>query len=129
MTYLEQFARNRRRREKTEVLTARIPEGLYGDFKGYCDELNLSISEAVCLLVEREKLAKRSHSNTNRFVTIQWQVDAQLPRPYCGQWLAATNFSRHAKRHLTTTQDIFTNEKFRKKIKEMIQAKKAEKSN
>ncbi|WP_336865695.1 hypothetical protein [Peribacillus frigoritolerans] len=161
MTYLEQFARNRRRREKTEVLTARIPEGLYGDFKGYCDELNLSISEAVCLLVEREmagnervpgeiaitdeykmiddvvvtntevvkKVAKRSHSNTNRFVTIQWQVDAQLPCPYCGQWLAATNFSRHAKRHLTTTQDIFTNEKFRKKIKEMIQAKKAEKSN
>ncbi|MCO0598508.1 amidase family protein [Peribacillus butanolivorans] len=47
MTYLEQFARNRRRREKTEVLTPRIPEGLYGDFKGYCDELGLSISEAV----------------------------------------------------------------------------------
>ena len=47
MTYLEKFARNRRRREKTEVLTARIPESLYGDFKGYCDELNLSISEAA----------------------------------------------------------------------------------
>ena len=73
-----------------------------------------------------KKVAKRSHSNTNRFVTTQWQVDAQLPCPYCGQWLAATNFSRHAKRHLTTTQDIFTNEKFREKIKEMIQAKKEE---
>ncbi|WMX58488.1 hypothetical protein [Peribacillus sp. R9-11] len=147
MTYLEQFARNRRRREKTEVLTARIPESLYGDFKGYCDELNLSISEAVCLLIERlaitdeykmnddvvdtntkvvNKVPKRSNSNTSRFVTTQWQVDAQLPCPYCGQWLAATNFSRHAKRHITTTQDIFTNEKFRDKIKEMIQAKKAE---
>jgi hypothetical protein len=54
MTYLEQFVRNRRRREKTEVLTARIPESLYGDFKGYCDELNLSIGEAICLLIERE---------------------------------------------------------------------------
>ncbi|MDW7617210.1 hypothetical protein SC499_21645 [Peribacillus simplex] len=34
MTYLKQFVRNRRRREKTEVLTALISESLYGDFKG-----------------------------------------------------------------------------------------------
>jgi hypothetical protein len=52
--YLEQFARNRRSKEKSEVLTARLPQSLHSDFKKYCDELGLSISEAVCLLVERE---------------------------------------------------------------------------
>jgi hypothetical protein len=52
--YLEQFARNRRRKEKSEVLTARLPTSLYSDFKTHCDDLGLSISEAVCLLVERE---------------------------------------------------------------------------
>lgn len=54
MGYLEQFARNTRRKEKSEVLTARLPQSLYSEFKQYCDELGLSISEAVCLLVERE---------------------------------------------------------------------------
>lgn len=52
--YLEQFARNRRGKEKTEVLTARLPQSLYSDFKVHCDELGLSISEAVYLLVEHE---------------------------------------------------------------------------
>ena len=54
MGYLENFARNRRTKEKTEVLTARLPEGLYCDFRSYCDELGISISEAVYLLVQRE---------------------------------------------------------------------------
>jgi hypothetical protein len=54
MGHLEQFARNRRGKEKTEVLTARLPESLYRAFKTHCDELRLSISEAVCLLVEHE---------------------------------------------------------------------------
>ncbi|WP_260288726.1 hypothetical protein [Peribacillus aracenensis] len=157
-TYLEQFARNRRRKEKTEVLTARLPESLYSDFKGYCAELGLSISEAICLLVEREmtgkgseseelaisdeykmnddvvevnteivkKETKRSASNTNRFITTQWQVDGQLPCPYCGRWLVSTNFSRHAKLHSTTTQEIFTNEKYREKINSMIKLKQEE---
>lgn len=53
MKYLKQFAR-KRNREETEVLTARLPKSLYKDFKRYCDELGLSISEAVFLLVERE---------------------------------------------------------------------------
>lgn len=54
MGYLEQFARNRRRSERTKVLTARIPESLYDSFQDYCDDLGLSLSEAVLLLVERE---------------------------------------------------------------------------
>ena len=64
MGYLEQFARNRRSKEKTEVLTARLPQSLYGDFKVYCDELGLSISEAVCLLVEHEIKGIESEVNT-----------------------------------------------------------------
>ncbi|MBK5497353.1 hypothetical protein [Peribacillus sp. TH14] len=31
-------------------------------FKGYCEELGLSISEAVCLLVEREMVGTESVS-------------------------------------------------------------------
>lgn len=54
MGYLEKYARNKRRKEKSEVLTARLPHSLYEGFKTYCDDLGLSISEAVCLLVERE---------------------------------------------------------------------------
>jgi hypothetical protein len=54
MGYLELFSRNQRRKEKTEVLTARLPKNLYNEFKTYCDELGLSMSEAVHLLVERE---------------------------------------------------------------------------
>ncbi|MCU5003882.1 hypothetical protein OCD70_28065 [Bacillus tropicus] len=54
MGYLEKYARNKRCKEKSEVLTARLPHSLYEDFKTYCDELGLSISESVCLLVERE---------------------------------------------------------------------------
>ena len=54
MSYLEQFARNKRRKEPSTVLTARLPDSLYDDFKERCDELGLSISEAIYLLVERE---------------------------------------------------------------------------
>lgn len=54
MTYLKQFARNRRAREKTKVLTARLPVSLYDEFQTYCDEIGLSISEAICLLVDKE---------------------------------------------------------------------------
>jgi len=61
--YLEQFARNRRNKEKTEVLTARLPKSLYSEFKYYCDDLGLSISEAVCLLVELEMSTENSGFN------------------------------------------------------------------
>jgi antitoxin component of RelBE/YafQ-DinJ toxin-antitoxin module/uncharacterized C2H2 Zn-finger protein len=192
MGYLEQFARNRRGKEKTEVLTARLPESLYGDFKDHCEELGLSISEAVFLLVEREMKGiskeKTSEQNTqkpttnttndkknddvftlntqtnttatkeisatkelsldklfgtkqqtprglnaiftpknnvpktnsSRFTAKQWEVDGKLPCPKCGQWFSASNFSRHAKSHGTTTQEIFTNERYLEKAAAMI---------
>lgn len=54
MGYLERFARGPKGKERTEVLTARLPASLYKEFKAYCDDLGLSISEAVYLLVDRE---------------------------------------------------------------------------
>lgn len=173
MGYLEKFARNRRIKENTTVLTARLPESLYGDFKGYCDDLGLSISEAVCLLVEREmvtlqgesetalaieyktsddvfttntdehneivksntdkhkvntnvvkKHANTSKANTKRFTTKPFEVNNKLPCPICGEWKSASNFSRHAKdEHGSTTEDIFTNEEYKEKVKAMIQEK------
>jgi antitoxin component of RelBE/YafQ-DinJ toxin-antitoxin module len=151
MAYLKQFARNQRIKENTTVLTARLPESLYGAFKTYCDQLGLSISEAVCLLVEREMRGIQGESevaaalsidedkmnddvvkkntitnkpNTNRFTTNQWKVNEMLPCPICGEWKAASNFSRHAKHHDITTEEIFTNEKYQEKIGAMMEEKR-----
>jgi antitoxin component of RelBE/YafQ-DinJ toxin-antitoxin module len=165
MAYLKQFARNQRIKENTIVLTARLPESLYGVFKTYCDQLGLSISEAVCLLVEREVTCLQSESeiastfdtdvyqtnddvvvantekseentnvvktntskgksNTVRFTTNHWKVNEMLPCPICGEWKAASNFSRHAKQHDTTTEEIFTNKKYQEKIEAMIEEKR-----
>lgn len=161
MGYLEQFARKRRSKEKSEVLTARLPQSLYSEFKQYCDDLGLSISEAVCLLVEREikgfdgvsselsttkeyiknddvvaenteantnvvnevveRKRNASKANTSRFTTKQWMVKGELPCPICNQWVSASNFSRHAKQHNSTTQEIFTNEENLKRVQEMIE--------
>lgn len=148
MGYLENFARNRRTREKTEVLTARLPEGLYKDFKGYCDEIGLSISEAVYLLVQREMdslereatteeiqpttdeykptanvakpTTRRIGTTTARFTTKQWQVNGELPCPKCGEWVSASNFARHAKQHGSNTHTMFTDETNLIKVEEMI---------
>lgn len=54
MAYLKQFSRNRRSKENTKVLTARLPESLYDEFQKYCDSLGISLSEAIYLLVEKE---------------------------------------------------------------------------
>lgn len=73
MSYLDKFARNKNRKGKTEVLTARIPEDLYNDFRNRCKELGLSISEAVYLLVKQEmELSHRkpnTKANTNVYVS------------------------------------------------------------
>jgi antitoxin component of RelBE/YafQ-DinJ toxin-antitoxin module len=54
MAYLKQFARNRRGKENTKVLTARLPESMYDELQNHCDSLGLSLSEAIYLLVEKE---------------------------------------------------------------------------
>ncbi|PTX47841.1 hypothetical protein C8P63_1496 [Melghirimyces profundicolus] len=52
MGYLERFARKRRNR--TETLTARVDPDTYKRFKEHCDRLGLTVSEGVALLVEKE---------------------------------------------------------------------------
>ncbi|MCM3791306.1 hypothetical protein M3221_23515 [Domibacillus indicus] len=159
MSYLEQFARNKRRKESSTVLTARLPDSLYGDFKERCDELGLSISEAIYLLVEREitadqkgakepaayisehiqngeeaatntkpviKHTVKMKTNTKRFTTKLWKVDGELPCPICSSWSNAKSFSRHARKHNTTTQAVFTNEEYIKRANEMVRQRKAE---
>lgn len=159
MSYLEQFSRNKRRKEPSTVLTARLPESLYDHFKEHCDNLGLSISEGIYLLVEREitahlRTAKEPSTYiseytkdedvvavntkpvikhtvkmkvpTKRFTVQQWEVNRELPCPICTSWSNASNFSRHAKQHNTTTQAIFTNEEYIKKANEMVQQRKEE---
>ncbi|WP_404315505.1 hypothetical protein [Bacillus lumedeiriae] len=64
---------------------------------------------------------------TNRFEVKRWLVNGELPCPECNQWVSASNFARHAKQHDTTTQKIFTDERYMEKINEMIQERTAEK--
>lgn len=46
------------------MLTARLPKNLYNDFKSYCNELGISVSEAVCLLIKKEVENVREEENT-----------------------------------------------------------------
>jgi hypothetical protein len=50
---LQQFAK-KRKKEQTTVITARLPNSKYNLFKKYCDDLGLSINEAINLLIEAE---------------------------------------------------------------------------
>lgn len=171
---LQAFAK-KRKKEETTTITARVPNGKYNSFKNYCDDLGLSINEAINLLINVElkeasknnniviqdeqhdlnqvtiddvindelelnnddeakvntkknievKAKKNTTSNTEgRFTTKQYQVNGELPCPICGNWENASNFNRHAKKHATTSKDIFTNEKYIEKVSAMIEARK-----
>jgi antitoxin component of RelBE/YafQ-DinJ toxin-antitoxin module len=54
-----------------------------------------------------------------RFTTGEWNVDNFLPCPLCNTWVSAANFSRHAKGHEMTSQEIF--EKYKEKADKMVQ--------
>lgn len=74
MGYLERFARGPRGKERTEVLTARLPASLYKEFKAYCDDLGLSISESVYLLVDREMKGMES-AESEISTTIEYKMN------------------------------------------------------
>ena len=54
MSLIKQYARNKRSKENTIVLTARLPETIYNKFQSYCEEYGFSLSEAVNLLIQNE---------------------------------------------------------------------------
>lgn len=54
MSLMKQYARNKRNKENTIVLTARLPESIYNKFQSYCEEYGFSLSEAVNLLIQNE---------------------------------------------------------------------------
>ena len=58
-----------------------------------------------------------------RFTTTEWNVDDYLPCPICEGWVSSSNFSRHAKGHGVTTQEIFT--KHKAKADEMVRIRKS----
>lgn len=53
MSKLKAYA-NTKKNTKTTTITARIPNAKYEAFKEYCDELGISISEAINVLIDSE---------------------------------------------------------------------------
>ena len=60
---LRQYAK-KAQKEETTVITARLPQGRYERFKSYCDDLGLSINEAVNLLIEIELKSEAKGENS-----------------------------------------------------------------
>jgi antitoxin component of RelBE/YafQ-DinJ toxin-antitoxin module len=140
MGYLKQFARSPLKGSKTETITSRVPEEMYDEFKKYCKKLGLTLSEAVYLLVKKElesekgvqkntvnvpieEISKQMDTNVVKHVqpktkTVaprslkkQFEIDGKVPCPLCDTWQSSVNFSRHAKSHGLSTEEIFENNK------------------
>lgn len=144
MGYLQSFARDKKQRRKKKQFPVRLPENLYTEFKTYCDNLGLTINEAIHLLIQQEleqsndqkfkksditnqstySIQKKSPSSPknkkgNRFSTAPWSVESQLPCPLCREWKSKSNFNRHTQtHHQLSSQEIL--EKYSDIAKEMI---------
>jgi antitoxin component of RelBE/YafQ-DinJ toxin-antitoxin module len=79
MGYLERFAR-KKYAKKTESLSVRVPEDLYNSFRDYCDELGLSVSEAVNLLIERE-VTESNAKNYKRSANDEIATTSEVQEP------------------------------------------------
>jgi antitoxin component of RelBE/YafQ-DinJ toxin-antitoxin module len=62
---LQAFAK-KRKKEETTVITARIPNSKYNAFKKYCDDLGLSINEAINILINDE--LKEASKENNKII-------------------------------------------------------------
>lgn len=65
MINLHDYARNKRPKEKTEVLAARLPASAVKEFKELCGDLGMTVSEAVYLMVEDQLALKSGDVNEN----------------------------------------------------------------
>lgn len=166
MGYLEQFVRIKKGKGKNVTTTVKLPEETFYTLRNYCDNLGITLTEAIYLLVERElkeagsnniqqhtkykeinheiaatiqpnteyeeehtphiqqNTTKRSSSTSSsiRFNTTEYVINEELPCPICEKWVSRGNYSRHAKGHDLTTQEIF--ELHQDKTKEMVQHRK-----
>lgn len=150
MGYLERFAKSRKRGD-TVVITARIPRKLGERFKKHCDRLNLTVSEAVYLLIHKEMQGEagmttsdgemytkvyspdlrprltrpRRSGSGSRGLVGPYTVDGMAPCPVCKTWYSATNLSRHMKNvHGSDTATIY--EQHLDVVKEMAREARGE---
>lgn len=64
---------------------------------------------------------KPKSSGGKRFETTRWQIGGKTACPICQTWQSSGNFSRHAKQHGMTTQEIFTNPEYIAIADQMVQ--------
>lgn len=83
---------------------------------------NHTLSHTPSTPVVKRSATVNKRVRPNRFVTTDWMVEDKLPCPLCNGWVSASNFSRHAKQHDMTTQEIF--EKHKDKADEMVKQRK-----
>lgn len=148
MGYLERFRRKAPEGRRSATLKARLPEDLYQKFQQYVNDLGLTMSEAVYLLIERElhgpqvgttreptatmsegaMTTPRPRRTTpratggpgGRFTVAPWDVGGYVPCPICETWISRSNIARHARQfHDKTTQELI--EENKDKADEMAQ--------
>lgn len=155
MINLRDYARNNKSKEKTDVLTARLPVSKITAFKQLCDDLGLKVSEAIGLLVDDQLKQNRiqkeievNKEDTNvyqpvskketsciqtntdsRFTLAKWKVDKSIPCPICKEWTSYSNYARHtdSKHNGMTPQDVYTNEEYVKIADQMVKEQKENK--
>lgn len=128
---LERYARRTTVGKRSKVIRTRLPEDLYDRFKAHCEQLGLTISEGVFLLI-REEVERKNHEMTtnvgqsttsrlhwttpkprrstgDRFTTIPFVVNGRLPCPICKTWPEKQkNISRHMREmHNSTTEEVY----------------------
>jgi antitoxin component of RelBE/YafQ-DinJ toxin-antitoxin module len=119
MSYLEQFKEKPKVNGKTDTRTIRLPHETNLEFEAYCNNLNITVSKAIRLLMEKELEGKKivvteeqkeSYAKS-RFTLTKWKREDMVPCPICKEWKSASNFSRHAKEtHNLSSEEMFTNE-------------------
>jgi antitoxin component of RelBE/YafQ-DinJ toxin-antitoxin module len=76
---LKQYAK-KKKKEKTSVITARIPQTMLEKFKEYCDDLDITINEAINFLIKNE-LENEYKEYTESIQTVVESDDENVFKP------------------------------------------------
>lgn len=130
MSYLNRF-RKEKEPTRSELIATRVTKEMREEFEQLCVSLNLSMSEGLFYLIERELKELKDQrepreqpqpikkERTKRFITVRYQIDNKLPCPVCGVWVSVANYARHARQqHDMTTQELITSDL--DKVQEMV---------